>query len=85
MSPGPTAAVRRAVANLGGEPFELPSGAGHDAQILGMAGVPVGMLFVRSDAGGVSHAPEELTQDDALVACVQALEPALRELLAAPE
>ena len=84
MSPGPTAAVRRAVANLGGEPFELPSGAGHDAQILGMAGVPVGMLFVRSDAGGVSHAPEELTQDDALVACVQALEAALRELAGAP-
>ena len=83
MSPGPTAAVRRAIASLGGEPVELPSGAGHDAQILGMAGVPVGMLFVRSDAGGVSHAPEEWTEDDALVACVRALEPALRELLAA--
>ncbi len=84
MSPGPTAAVRRAIASLGGEPFELPSGAGHDAQILGMAGVPVGMLFVRSDAGGVSHAPEELTEHDALVACVQALELALRELTGAP-
>ena len=68
MSHGPTATVRRAIAGLGGEPFELPSGAGHDAQILGMAGVPVAMLFVRSDAGGVSHAPEELTADDALVA-----------------
>ena len=62
--------------------FELPSGAGHDAQILGMAGVPVGMLFVRSDAGGVSHAPEELTEHDALLALVTALEAALRELLA---
>ena len=84
MSPGPTAAVRRAIASVGCEPFELPSGAGHDAQILGMAGVPVGMLFVRSDAGGVSHAPEELTEDDALLACVQALEHALAELLGAP-
>ena len=83
MSPGPTAAVRRAIAaTLGQEPFELPSGAGHDAQILGMAGVPVGMLFVRSDAGGVSHAPEELTEHDALLALVTALEAALRELLA---
>jgi allantoate deiminase len=82
MSDEPTSVVRRAVASLGGEPFELPSGAGHDAQILGMAGVPVAMLFVRSDAGGVSHAPEEWTNDDALVACVQALEPALRELVA---
>jgi hydantoinase/carbamoylase family amidase len=82
MSDGPTDVVRRAVARLGGEPFELPSGAGHDAQILGMAGVPVAMLFVRSDAGGVSHAPEEWTDDDALIACVQALEPALREMTA---
>ena len=83
MSDGPTGVVRRAVAQLDAEPFELPSGAGHDAQILGMAGVPVAMLFVRSDAGGVSHAPEEWTEDDALVACVQALEPALRELVSA--
>jgi allantoate deiminase len=74
------AVVRRAVATVDPDPFELPSGAGHDAQILGMAGVPVAMLFVRSDAGGVSHAAEELTEDDALVACVQVLEPALREL-----
>ncbi len=83
MSEAPTAAVRRAVAALGGEPFELASGAGHDAQILGMAGVPVAMLFVRSDADGVSHAPEESTGADAIAACVRALEPALRELLAA--
>jgi allantoate deiminase len=82
MSEGPMAVVRRAVARLDAEPFELPSGAGHDAQILGIAGVPVAMLFVRSDAGGVSHAPEEWTESDALVACVQALEPALRELVA---
>jgi N-carbamoyl-L-amino-acid hydrolase len=77
------AALRRAVAALGTEPVELPSGAGHDAQILGQAGVPVAMLFVRSDAGGVSHAPEETTEPDALVACVRALEPALRELMRA--
>ncbi|MEO9175334.1 MAG: Zn-dependent hydrolase [Gaiellales bacterium] len=83
MSDGPTGVVRRAIARLGDEPFELASGAGHDAQILGMAGVPVAMLFVRSDAGGVSHAPEEWTNDDALVACVQVLEPALRELVSA--
>jgi allantoate deiminase len=81
MSSGPMAVVRRAVAALGAEPVELPSGAGHDAQILGQAGVPVAMLFVRSDAGGVSHAPEEQTEPDALVACVRVLEPALRELL----
>jgi allantoate deiminase len=81
MSPAPMAALRRAIASLGSEPVELPSGAGHDAQILGKAGVPVAMLFVRSDAGGLSHAPEEHTETDALVACVRVLEPALRELM----
>ena len=80
MSPGPMAALRRAI---GKKPVEIASGAGHDAQILGQNGVPVAMLFVRSDAGGVSHAPEEWTEPDALVACVQVLEPALRELMRA--
>lgn len=83
MSELPMAALRRAISALGCEPVGLPSGAGHDAQILGRAGVPVAMLFVRSDAGGVSHAPEELTEPDAIVACVRVLEPALRELMSA--
>ena len=51
MSPAPRAALERAVAALGVEPVELPSGAGHDAAILALAGVPSAMLFVRSDAG----------------------------------
>jgi hydantoinase/carbamoylase family amidase len=47
----------------------LASGAGHDAQILAAAGVPVGMLFVRSLAGGISHSPlEETAQADIAVA-----------------
>jgi hypothetical protein len=40
------------------------------------------MLFVRSDAGGVSHAPEEATGADAVAAAVTVIEPALRELAA---
>jgi acetylornithine deacetylase/succinyl-diaminopimelate desuccinylase-like protein len=40
------------------------------------------MLFVRSDAGGVSHAPEELTGPDAVAAAVEVLEAAIRELAA---
>ena len=62
---------------------ELPSGAGHDAAIFALAGVPSAMLFVRSDAGGVSHAPEECSGADAVALGVQALEAALRELAAA--
>jgi beta-ureidopropionase / N-carbamoyl-L-amino-acid hydrolase len=83
MSSGPSDALRRAIAAQGLEPVELPSGAGHDAQVLALAGVPSAMLFVRSDARGVSHAPEEATGADAVVHCVRALEPALRELAGA--
>jgi hydantoinase/carbamoylase family amidase len=49
----------------------LPSGAGHDAQILGQH-VPSGMIFVPSIAG-ISHAHDEDTADDHLVAGAQAL------------
>ncbi len=49
----------------------LPSGAGHDAQILGQH-VPSGMIFVPS-IGGVSHAPDEDTAAEHLVAGAQAL------------
>jgi allantoate deiminase len=83
MSRGPKEALRRAVASLGLEPRELPSGAGHDAAILALAGVPTAMLFVRSDAGGVSHAPEECSGADAVALGLQGLEAALRELAAA--
>jgi hydantoinase/carbamoylase family amidase len=83
MSAGPKDALRRAVEALGLEAAELPSGAGHDAAILALAGVPSAMLFVRSDAGGVSHAPEELSGADAVALGVQALEAALRELASA--
>ena len=83
MSPGPRDALRRAAESLGLEPKELPSGAGHDAAILSLAGVPSAMLFVRSDAGGVSHAPEEYSGADAVALGLQALEAALRELAAA--
>ncbi len=45
-------------------PFNLPSGAGHDAMAIA-ALCPVGMLFVRCKAG-ISHTPEEsITAEDA--------------------
>jgi len=64
--------LARAVASASGGPWtELPSGAGHDAQILGQV-VPIAMLFVPS-RGGVSHAPDEDTDPAELVAGAQAL------------
>jgi len=57
-----------AVSAAGVEPRRLPSGAGHDAMVLAEI-APIGMLFVRCGAGGVSHTPEEtITAEDATVA-----------------
>ncbi len=51
-----------------GAPRHLPSGAGHDAMKMATI-TPVGMLFVRCGAGGISHNPAEtMTADDADVA-----------------
>ena len=79
---GAPAAPSRA---LGAELVELPSGAGHDAQILAAwRACPAAMLFVRSDAGGVSATrPRSTPRPTRVAACVAALEPALRELVAA--
>jgi len=70
MSGPPLAALREAVP---GAP-ELVSGAGHDAGVLAAAGVPCGMLFVRSRNGGASHSPLELTTGDDVALALAALE-----------
>jgi N-carbamoyl-L-amino-acid hydrolase len=55
---------------------ELASGAGHDAAILAAAGVPSGMLFVRSLNGGASHSPAELSSAEDVDRAVDVLEKA---------
>jgi allantoate deiminase len=82
MSEQVRAVLREAVAAVGAPVVELPSGAGHDAGILASAGVPAGMLFVRSLNGGVSHNPAELSSEADIALAVAALERALRELVA---
>jgi len=52
-------AIERAAAARGLESVRMPSGAGHDAQMMAQLG-PMGMIFVPS-VGGVSHSPRELT------------------------
>jgi acetylornithine deacetylase/succinyl-diaminopimelate desuccinylase-like protein len=76
MSGAPLAALR---AVLPGAP-ELVSGAGHDAMVLALAGVPTGMLFVRSLNGGVSHHPDELTSAEDIALAVDALTASLANL-----
>jgi len=73
MSEEIQAALRAEVEALGLPALELTSGAGHDAGILASAGVPSGMLFVRSLNGGVSHNPAELSSPEDIALAVDAL------------
>lgn len=60
---------RKALGEQGHEPFELPSGAGHDAMLMARI-VPVSMLFLRCGNGGISHNPlETVDAADVAAAC----------------
>jgi len=76
MTGAPLEALRAVVP---GAP-ELVSGAGHDAAILASAGVPSGMLFVRSLNGGISHSPDELSSDDDIELGIASLAAALARI-----
>ena len=76
MNGAPLDALR---AVLPGAP-DLVSGAGHDAMVLALAGVPTAMLFVRSLNGGISHHPDELSSADDIALAVDALTETLARL-----
>jgi N-carbamoyl-L-amino-acid hydrolase len=59
-SPEVQKSIEAASSSLGLAFRHLPSGAGHDAQMMATVG-PMGMIFVPS-VGGVSHSPRELTR-----------------------
>jgi N-carbamoyl-L-amino-acid hydrolase len=63
----------------GGRSLRMPSGAGHDAQILSTV-MPAGMLFVPS-IGGVSHHWTENTADADIVTGAEVFVEACRKLL----
>ncbi len=56
---------------------ELLSGAGHDAAVFAAAGVPAGMLFVRSLNGGASHSADELSGEEDIALGIDILAEAL--------
>ena len=76
------AGIRKLLADAAGElgiaHRSLPSWAGHDAQIFAKL-MPTAMLFVPS-VRGISHAPEELSRWEDIVAGVNVLESVLRKL-----
>jgi acetylornithine deacetylase/succinyl-diaminopimelate desuccinylase-like protein len=82
MAPEPREALGAALQARGVQVVELASGAGHDAAVLAAAGVPTGMLFVRSLNGGVSHTPEEESSSEDVALAVDVLADALRRLTA---
>jgi N-carbamoyl-L-amino-acid hydrolase len=55
-------AIIRSCTDLGLKFQTLPSGAGHDAQMMAQLG-PTGMIFVPS-VGGISHSPREFTTSE---------------------
>jgi beta-ureidopropionase / N-carbamoyl-L-amino-acid hydrolase len=59
-SPDVQRVIERAASTLSLGTVRLPSGAGHDAQMMAQLG-PMGMIFVPSVAG-ISHSPKELTR-----------------------
>jgi allantoate deiminase len=60
------------------DPPLMVSGAGHDAQIPSLAGVPTGMIFVRSTGG--SHTPTEFASTADAALGTDALARAVKEL-----
>jgi N-carbamoyl-L-amino-acid hydrolase len=73
--------IEAASASLaGGKSIRMPSGAGHDAQILASI-MPAGMLFVPS-IGGISHHWSENTDDADIVTGAQVFVETCRRLLA---
>jgi allantoate deiminase len=62
LSPRVIQAIESSCRKVGVPVHELPSGAGHDAQVMASA-VDTGMIFLRSK-DGISHAPEEFTTDE---------------------
>src|SRR5262249_24935919 len=81
MDPSFQDAIEAASADLaGGKSLRMPSGAGHDAQVLATI-MPAGMLFVPS-IGGISHHWSENTADADIVMGAEVFVEACRRLLA---
>jgi beta-ureidopropionase / N-carbamoyl-L-amino-acid hydrolase len=75
------ARFQRAIeAAAGGRSIRMPSGAGHDAQVLATI-MPAGMMFVPS-IGGISHHWSENTDDADIVTGAQVFVETCRRLLA---
>ncbi len=71
--------IAKAAGSSGFSTVRMPSGAGHDAQLLARFGIPSGMIFVPSK-DGVSHSPREWTDWEDCARGVETLYQAIRAL-----
>ena len=71
--------VEKAATSLGHSVKRMPSGAGHDAQMLA-ARHPAGMIFIPS-VGGISHNVREFSKPEHIAAGLSVLEVVASELL----
>jgi allantoate deiminase len=76
-------AVERAAAAEGATSRRMPSGAGHDAMVVGRH-VPAAMIFVPS-RGGISHSPDEYSSPDEIELGMRVLAATIRQSLRAEE
>ena len=81
LDPGLIASVERAAEAEGATYRRMPSGAGHDAMVVGRQ-VPAAMIFVPS-RGGISHSPDEYTHPSQLEVGMRVLAATLRQALSA--
>lgn len=72
------ALTAEAASVIGADVPVLPSGAGHDAGVLALAGVPTAMILVRNPSG-VSHAPDERAEEADALEGVRALADLIRK------
>lgn len=82
LDAGVTAALTAACAAENLPTETVPSGAGHDAAIFQLAGIPSGMLFVRNENG--SHNPDEDMDVDDMLKGARVLRRAAEALAGVP-
>jgi hydantoinase/carbamoylase family amidase len=83
LDPALVDAVERAAAEEGATSRRMPSGAGHDAMVIGRH-VPSAMLFVPS-RGGISHSPDEYSSPAEVELGMRVLAATLRQSLRAEQ
>ena len=70
--------IATAARDLGIRVEHLPSGAGHDAMMAAISGVPTAMMFIPSK-GGLSHNPQEWSRNKDIAAAIQVQAQILRK------